>query len=191
MWVSLRLRAAAPCRRQQVGQPVVARRHAFLHAGLEDRIARLPRLVAHRLRDRGPAALLDQDERPHGLSRVPGLVEPLGRDEPLGHDDFAVDAAHPHLGSEMGMGGVYREIVVPERLVTTERFDEAWYPGEAVGTLVLVEQRGRTTVTQTMRYESREARDAVLKSGMEKGVAASYDRLADLLAATRRGSTQS
>ena len=60
-----------------------------------------------------------------------------------------------------------------------------------MGTLVLVEQRGRTTVTQTMRYESREARDAVLKSGMEKGVAASYDRLADLLAATRRGSTQS
>ena len=35
-----------------------------------------------------------------------------------------------------------------------------------------------------MRYESREARDAVLKSGMEKGVAASYDRLADLLAST-------
>jgi len=33
-----------------------------------------------------------------------------------------------------------------------------------------------------MRYESREARDAVLKSGMEQGVAASYDRLADLLA---------
>jgi len=35
-----------------------------------------------------------------------------------------------------------------------------------------------------MRYESQEARDAVLKSGMEKGVAASYDRLADLLAST-------
>jgi len=94
-------------------------------------------------------------------------------------------------GAEMGMGGVYREIVVPERLVTTERFDEAWYPGEAVGTLVLVEQRGRTTVTQTMLYESREARDAVLKSGMEKGVAASYDRLADLLASTLHASKQS
>ena len=35
-----------------------------------------------------------------------------------------------------------------------------------------------------MRYESREARDAVIKSYMETGVAASYDRLADLLAAT-------
>jgi len=92
---------------------------------------------------------------------------------------------HDHNGTEMGMGGVYREIVAPERLVTTERFDEAWYPGEALNTLVLVERGGRTTLTQTMRYESREARDAVLKSGMEQGVAASYDRLAELLASTR------
>jgi hypothetical protein len=35
-----------------------------------------------------------------------------------------------------------------------------------------------------MLYESREARDAAMKSGMEKGVAASYDRLDDLLAST-------
>ena len=91
---------------------------------------------------------------------------------------------HDTNGTEMGMGGVYREIVAPERLVTTERFDEAWYPGEALNTLVLIEQGGRTTLTQTMRYESRDARDAVIKSNMEKGVAASYDRLADLLAST-------
>jgi len=85
-------------------------------------------------------------------------------------------------GSTMGIGGVYREIVAPERLVTSERFDEAWYPGEGLNTLVLVEKGGRTTLTQTMRYESKEARDAVLKSGMEKGVEASYDRLGELLA---------
>ena len=91
---------------------------------------------------------------------------------------------HDHDGTSMGMGGVYREIVAPERLVTTEKFDEAWYPGESVNTLVLVEKAGRTTLTQTMLYESREARDAVIKSGMEKGVAASYDRLAELLAST-------
>jgi len=84
----------------------------------------------------------------------------------------------------MGMGGVYREIVAPERIVNTEKFDESWYPGEAVDTLVLVEQRGKTTLTLTVRYESWEARDAVLKSGMESGVAASYDRLAELLAST-------
>jgi uncharacterized protein YndB with AHSA1/START domain len=89
---------------------------------------------------------------------------------------------HDRDGNEMGMGGLYREIVAPERIVHTERFDEAWYPGEALNTLVLVEKGGRTTLTQTVRYESREARDAVLKSGMESGVAASYERLADLLA---------
>jgi len=85
-------------------------------------------------------------------------------------------------GSQMGMGGVYREVVAPERLVATERFDEAWYAGESLNTLLLVEKGGRTTLTQTMRYESREARDAVLKSGMESGVVASYDRLDVVLA---------
>ena len=33
-----------------------------------------------------------------------------------------------------------------------------------------------------MLYVSQEVRDTVLKSGMESGVAASYDRLAELLA---------
>jgi len=84
-------------------------------------------------------------------------------------------------GTEMGLGGVYREIVAPERIVATEKFDQSWYPGEAVGTLVLIEQGGKTTLTQTILYESREARDGVLKSGMETGVVASYDRLAKLL----------
>ena len=84
-------------------------------------------------------------------------------------------------GTEMGMGGVFREIARPERLVATEVFDESWYPGEAVDTAVLVEQGGVTTLTTTVRYESREARDAVLKSPMEQGVTAGYDRLAELL----------
>jgi|ERR1051326_3181762 uncharacterized protein YndB with AHSA1/START domain len=85
-------------------------------------------------------------------------------------------------GHQMGMGGVYREIVPPQRIVATEKFDDPWYPGEAVGTIALVEQGGQTTLTQTIQYESREARDAVLKSPMESGVALSYDRLAELLA---------
>jgi uncharacterized protein YndB with AHSA1/START domain len=93
-------------------------------------------------------------------------------------------------GSTMGMGGAYREVKAPERLVTTEKFDEAWYPGESLNTLVLVEQGGRTTLTQTMRYESREAREAVTKSGMEKGVAASYDRLEDVLATSANANSR-
>ena len=54
-------------------------------------------------------------------------------------------------GREMGMGGVYREIVPPERLVCTELFDEDWTGGEALGTIVLTEKDGKTTLTQTMR----------------------------------------
>ena len=85
-------------------------------------------------------------------------------------------------GAEMGMGGVYREIVAPERIVNTESFDEPWYPGEALDTTVLIEQGGKTTLTLTVVYESREARDAVLRTGMEQGLSAIYDRLAELLA---------
>ncbi len=85
-------------------------------------------------------------------------------------------------GTLMGMGGVHREIVRPERIVATQLFDDDWTGGEAVGTLVLVERNGKTTLTNTILYSSREARDAVLKTPMEHGVAASYDSLAAMLA---------
>ena len=85
----------------------------------------------------------------------------------------------------MAMRGVYRQIVPNERIVSTEVFDDAWYPGQAVGTVTFVERGGRTMLTQTVRYESKEARDGVLKSGMETGVAASYDRLEKILAERR------
>ena len=152
-------------------------------------------IVMTRVLDAPRQLVFDAFTKPELLKQW--LLGPPGWSMPVCEIDLRVGGKYRYVwrkdsdGTEMGMGGVYREIVVPERLVTTERFDEAWYPGEAVGTLVLVEQRGRTTVTQTMRYESREARDAVLKSGMEKGVAASYDRLAELLTATLRGSKQS
>jgi uncharacterized protein YndB with AHSA1/START domain len=116
------------------------------------------------------------------------LLGPPGWSMPVCEIDLKVGGAYRYVwrrdsdGSEMGMGGVYREIVLQERIVSTEVFDKAWYPGEAVGTLVLSERGGKTTVTQTVLYQSREARDGILKSGMESGVAASYDRLAKLLA---------
>jgi uncharacterized protein YndB with AHSA1/START domain len=85
-------------------------------------------------------------------------------------------------GTDMGMGGVYREIEAPERIVNTELFDEDWTGGEVVGTTLFVERDGKTTVTNTIVYSSQEARDGALKSGMATGVAASYDRLEEMLA---------
>lgn len=92
-------------------------------------------------------------------------------------------------GSTMGASGVYREIVPGERVVTTERFDDAWYEGEGLGTVEFVERDGRTTMTQTLRYVSKDARDAVLKSPMEGGVAMSYKKLAEVLASQPATST--
>jgi uncharacterized protein YndB with AHSA1/START domain len=118
------------------------------------------------------------------------LLGPDGWSMPVCEIDLRVGGSYRYVwrrdrdGTEMGMGGVYREIMAPERLVATERFDQSWYPGEAVSTLVLAEQDGKTTLTQSVRYESPEARDSVLKSPMESGVAASYDRLAEVLAST-------
>ena len=114
------------------------------------------------------------------------LLGPPGWSMPVCEIDLRVGGKYRYVwrhtnGNQMGMGGVYREIAPPERIVSTEKFDESWYPGEAVGTFVLTEQNGITTVTQTVLYDSREAREAVLKSPMEGGVTIGYNRLADLL----------
>ena len=108
--------------------------------------------------------------------------------------DLRVGGAYRYVwrgakGNEMGMGGIFREIVRPERIVCTEKFDEAWYPGDAVDTTTFVEKGGKTTVTTTVLYATKEARDGVLQSPMEGGVAKSYDKLAEVLASTltRRG----
>lgn len=85
-------------------------------------------------------------------------------------------------GSEMGMGGVLLEFVPPERMVSSEKFDQAWYPGEAIGSLELVESGGKTTLTMTVRYDSKDTRDMVLKSPMKEGVEAGYNSLAEFLA---------
>ena len=84
-------------------------------------------------------------------------------------------------GATMGMRGTFREIAPPERIVNTEKFDEPWYPGEAVGTAVLTESGGRTTLTTTVLYDSRDIRDGALKSGMEQGIAAGYATLEKIL----------
>jgi uncharacterized protein YndB with AHSA1/START domain len=114
------------------------------------------------------------------------LLGPPGWSMPVCEIDLRVGGSYRYVwrhekGQEMGMGGVYKEIVVPERIVCTEKFDESWYPGEAVGTLSLSERDGRTLVTQTVMYDTPEAREAVLKSPMEKGVEAGYKRLEELL----------
>lgn len=84
-------------------------------------------------------------------------------------------------GQYMGLRGAFREIAPPERIVHTELFDEDWTGGETAVTTVLTEQGGKTTITMTVLYSSREARDGALATPMEQGMAQSYDRLDEFL----------
>jgi len=85
--------------------------------------------------------------------------------------------------TSMGVSGVFRDLELPRVIAQTERFDEPWYPGQAVGTLVLEETAdGGTSLSLSLLYESAEARDIALQSPMERGVAMNYDRLEALLA---------
>ncbi|HEV7767047.1 MAG TPA: SRPBCC family protein [Thermoanaerobaculia bacterium] len=101
--------------------------------------------------------------------------------------DFRVGGTYRYVwrgpnGEEMGMRGVYREIVPNERIVATERFDESWYEGGAVGTVTFEEEDGRTTLTMRVLYDSKEVRDSVLQTPMEQGVGAGFDQLDKVLA---------
>lgn len=91
-------------------------------------------------------------------------------------------------GMQMAMHGVYREVTPPERIVRTEAFDfgcEA-QAGEQVATVLLSEENDKTNLKLTVVYPSKEARDAALASGMDKGVEAGYERL-DAILAERAG----
>jgi uncharacterized protein YndB with AHSA1/START domain len=124
--------------------------------------------------------------RPELLKRW--MTGPPGITLPICEVDLRVGGAYRYVwrtsqGQEMGAGGTFLEVTAPERFVATERFDQAWYPGEAVITITFVEQNGETEVTTSMRYESTEGRDRVLKSGMTDGVRQSYDRVATIFEA--------
>lgn len=90
---------------------------------------------------------------------------------------------HPH--GEAAFHGVYREITPPDRLVFTEIY-EPFPDAESVVTSVLTEEHGKTRLTVTCLYPSLEVRDTVLKSGMDKGAAISYDRLEEVVAGLQK-----
>jgi uncharacterized protein YndB with AHSA1/START domain len=83
-------------------------------------------------------------------------------------------------GKEHGFGGVFREIVPPERFVWTFGFDGM--PGQPGVEIYSFEERdGKTTLTTYAKFDSIEQRDGVIASGMERGAAEMWDRLEEFL----------
>lgn len=100
--------------------------------------------------------------------------------------DLRVDGAYRFVWrspekADMGLGGVYRTVTPPEKLVSTEIFDEDWTGGETLVSTTFVEDGTTTTLTMNVLYSSQEARDAAACSGMEHGVAAAFDRLEKMM----------
>jgi uncharacterized protein YndB with AHSA1/START domain len=82
-------------------------------------------------------------------------------------------------GESVVFYGEYREIAPPDRLVFTEIF-EPFPDSPSLVTAVFTDERGKTRLTVTATYPSKDVRDMVINSGMAKGAALSYDRLEEV-----------
>lgn len=82
----------------------------------------------------------------------------------------------------MGMGGTFIAIDKPERIDSREKFDDDWTGGETEICQVFSEKAGKTTMSLTVLYASKEARDGAAQSGMTEGMETGYQRLDEILA---------
>jgi uncharacterized protein YndB with AHSA1/START domain len=80
---------------------------------------------------------------------------------------------------DMEIHGVYKEVAPPERVVATENWGGDW--PEGLNTYTFIEENGKTTVKLTILYPSKDARDRAIKTGMNEGMAVSFDRLEEYL----------
>jgi uncharacterized protein YndB with AHSA1/START domain len=117
------------------------------------------------------------------------MLGPPGWTMPICERDLRAGGVHRTVwrkgdGEEMEIRGIIKEVVRPERLVSTETWGADW--PETVNTLVFTEQQGLTTVTLTVLYPSKEARDAALQTGMKEGMDQGFARLDEFLHERRR-----
>ena len=91
-------------------------------------------------------------------------------------------------GFEMAHGGLIRELLRPELIVSTELFDIDWTGGETINTNRFTELApDRTLSTLTVLYASKEARDTAAETPMAEGMEMGFQRLDELLQLQRAG----
>ncbi|GAM98477.1 glutathione S-transferase-related transmembrane protein [alpha proteobacterium U9-1i] len=145
-----------------------------------DREVRVTRAFA------APAQLVwDAHTKPELVKRW--MLGPDGWSMPVCEIDLRVGGAYRYRwrndadGSEFGSSGIHKEVVTPTRIVTTERMEG--FQGEAMNTMVLHEAGGKTVLTLTMDFGSKEARDGAVATGMTDGMELGYQRLDTMFAA--------
>ena len=84
-------------------------------------------------------------------------------------------------GNSFAFHGVFHGDPSPDGMVQTFEFEGA--PGNvSMDTLTLEEHDGKTTVRSNSVFQSVEARDGMVQSGMAEGMNEGYDRLDELVA---------
>ena len=134
-----------------------------------------------RLFDAPPALVFEAMTKPEHIARWWGQLG-AGYSVPVCEVDLRVGGkwrfVNRHPKGEVAFHGEYREITPPDRLVYTELMEP--YPDGSLVTTTFADEAGKTRVTVIASYPSKAIRDMVLSSGMERGAAASYDRLEDV-----------
>ena len=120
-------------------------------------------------------AYTSPEHLPHWMLGPPGWIMPVCEIDLRPGGKWRWAWRHSD-GQEMEMRGVYKEVVPPERMVSTESWGGDW--PETTNAVTFTEEDGRTTLAITILYPSKEAREAAMKTGMTKGMNMSYDRLA-------------
>jgi len=83
-------------------------------------------------------------------------------------------------GAEYGFHGVFHGAPSPDGMVQTFEFEGA--PGHvSLDSVTFEERNGRTVLRGHSVFQSVEARDAMVQSGMERGLSEGYDRLDELV----------
>ena len=121
------------------------------------------------------------------------LLGPPGWSMPVCEMDLRVGGAYrwrwrsDEDGKEFGFFGKFLEVSPPARLVHEENYDPGDVGGPmssepAIITAIFEDANDVTTLTVTMRFASKEARDGAVASGMTDGMEMSYAKLDGLLA---------
>jgi uncharacterized protein YndB with AHSA1/START domain len=130
------------------------------------------------------AAMFTPDKMRRWMLPPPGWTLTICECEPRVGGALRLAWKNEETDPVMTLQGVFTEVVPHERIVHTETM--ALGSGQTIGKLVetheFAEKGGVTTMRITQAYDSKEARDGAIASGMDQGMEAGYKQLDTVLA---------
>lgn len=130
-------------------------------------------------------AMTDPEWIPRWIFAPPGWTMTTCEGEPRVGGRYRWAWNDEHGNPALAIHGEFTEVSPPHRLTHTETMEmgACGIVGTLLATIELTEEAGVTHMKMTLTFDSRQARDGALASGMERGMEAGYRNLDALLAA--------